>query len=77
MDNDNKVLATFNAYTKYEMGVYTHALDMRTAVEEFLNWLKSTADYPPLSNGKPTYDPNTLERVRERLYQELECLMEE
>ena len=77
MDNDNKVLATFNAYTKYEIGVYTHALEMRAVIEQFLNWLRSTAKYPPLANGKPSYDVDTLERVRERLYQELECLMEE
>ncbi len=77
MDDEKKVLATFNAYNRYEMGVYTHALELRSAIDHLLNWLRQTAKAPPLSNGEPTYDEDTLERVRERFYQELECLLEE
>jgi len=77
MDDEKKVLATFNAYNRYEIGVYTNAFEFKSAVHHFLNWLRATSKQPPLANGEPTYDSDTLDRIRERLYQDLECLMEE
>ena len=77
MDDEKKVLATFNAYNRYEMGVYTHALELRSAIDHLLNWLRQTSKNTPLIGGEPAYDSDTLDRVRERFYQELECLLED
>tara|TARA_B100002019_G_scaffold256439_1_gene239831 strand:- start:4757 stop:4990 length:234 start_codon:yes stop_codon:yes gene_type:complete len=77
MEDEKKVLATFNAYSKHEVHVYTNAFELRYTVDHFLNWLRQTSKAPPMSNGKPTYDPDTLDRVRERFYEELECLLED
>lgn len=75
-DNNEKVLATFNAYSKHEVHVYSNALELRYAVDHFLNWLRQTSKASPMSNGKPVYDSETLDRARERFYEELECLLE-
>lgn len=65
-DCDQKILATFNAYTEYETDIYSKAIRQNRSLDEFYRFLRSKIKHGDKSDAE--YD--ALFEVMSRFMQE-------
>ena len=75
--NEKERRASFYAYDIETVQLYAMALDLKIAVHKFGEFLRNTERHPPLLDNEPLYDASTVERIRERFLNEINCLGED
>ena len=64
--SDKEPVATFAAYDEAIAKLYADAPEVAKGAKVFDAWLRKIAKHGgPTINGKPMYDPDTIERIRD------------
>ena len=67
--SDPKPLATFHAYTEDEVKLHADAADVSKGARVFDAWLRRLVIHEsPKMNGKPMYERDTVERIRDAFH---------
>ena len=73
----NKVLASFYVYDEQSKKIYSEAVDLRLAVQDFNEWLaKLDKQGGPTCDDSPIYDARTVARIRGHFKENMGCLLD-